>query len=79
MGSPVNGESGVAAAALIAGQLGALVGLDVGSQPLAGPRFGHAGQVGRQDGGVHQGRGGLQLGQVAGDRRVGHSASMPGV
>ncbi len=72
------GEPGVAAAALVAGQLGAFVGLDMGSQALAGPRFGHAGQVGLQDGGVHQGCGGLQLGHVAGDGRDGHDASMSG-
>lgn len=72
------GEPGVAAAALVAGQLGAFVGLDMGSQALAGPHFGHAGQVGLQDGGVHQGCGGLQLGHVARDGRDGHGASMSG-
>ncbi len=43
------GEPGVAAAALVAGQLGALVGLDVGPQPLAGRAL-LAGDV--QDGAV---------------------------
>jgi len=54
----------VAAAVLEASQLGALVRLDVRSQPLAGPGFGHAGQVGLQDGAVHHCEAGGELSKI---------------
>jgi hypothetical protein len=56
------GEPGMAATALVAGQFGALVRLDMRSQALAWPRLRHTGQIGGQDGGVYQRRRGLQVG-----------------